>query len=153
MRVFVSLFVLGLFVACGTPGADGTDGRNCTVKDNGDRTVTLTCTDGTKETFASGANGEDGAAGKGKGKGESKQQVDEKEGRFCKRPQPPPSCAYQSSFIPAGDVNSMPSRFHLSTYLASSALMCRLSVCDVCKTTRARADGSEVRTAWRTLSI
>ena len=45
------------------PGADGTDGRNCTVKDNGDATVTLTCTDGTKETFAAGANGEDGEAG------------------------------------------------------------------------------------------
>ena len=63
MRVFVSLLVLGLLTACGTPGADGTDGRNCTVKDNGDRTVTLTCTDGTKEIFSSGANGEDGAAG------------------------------------------------------------------------------------------
>lgn len=63
MRKILNLFVFSMLFACGTPGADGTDGRNCTVKDNGDTTVTLTCTDGTNETFASGANGEDGAAG------------------------------------------------------------------------------------------
>jgi hypothetical protein len=63
MRKILNLFIFTMVTACGTPAADGANGRNCTVKDNGNATVTLTCTDGTNETFAAGANGEDGAAG------------------------------------------------------------------------------------------
>jgi 5'-nucleotidase / UDP-sugar diphosphatase len=47
----------------GPPGMDGDDGSSCTVLDNGDDTVTISCEDGTMATVADGMDGPDGMPG------------------------------------------------------------------------------------------
>jgi OmcA/MtrC family decaheme c-type cytochrome len=49
--------------APGASGQDGTDGVSCTLLNNGDGTVIITCSDGTEATIASGSDGADGADG------------------------------------------------------------------------------------------
>jgi OmcA/MtrC family decaheme c-type cytochrome len=67
MRV-QALIALGVLLAscAGSDGADGSagkDGASCSVKDNGDGTNTILCTDGTSITVQNGRDGKDGKPG------------------------------------------------------------------------------------------
>lgn len=60
MLVMVAI-VFASFAACtgdkGADGSDGIDGASCTVTDNGDGTVTVSCDDGTTVTVSDGTDG------------------------------------------------------------------------------------------------
>lgn len=52
------------FAGCkGSNGASGASGTSCSTRDNGDGTVTISCTDGTSATVSNGAAGSPGADG------------------------------------------------------------------------------------------
>ncbi len=56
--------IIGLVGFTGCKGEDGADGNSCTVAQSSDgETATITCTDGTSFTVASGTNGADGSDG------------------------------------------------------------------------------------------
>jgi OmcA/MtrC family decaheme c-type cytochrome len=59
----VSLAFAGCKGSDGTAGANGANGTSCSTHDNGDGTVTISCTDGTSATVSNGAAGAAGAAG------------------------------------------------------------------------------------------
>src|SRR4051794_31753164 len=53
--------IAALLCSCTGPG--GSDGKPCSVADNGDGTATITCPDGTKVTVTRGSNGTNGTNG------------------------------------------------------------------------------------------
>ncbi len=65
MRIVAHVFLFALIALASTgcsgdAGADGEDGTSCTVTDNGDGTVTISCEDGTEVTISDGQDGTDG---------------------------------------------------------------------------------------------
>jgi len=60
--LFTAVMLMFVFAGCGEKGAAGEAGSSCTVKDNEDGTVTITCEDGTEVTIA-GGKGEKGESG------------------------------------------------------------------------------------------
>ena len=66
------LVIVGMgLVLFGCQGPSGEKGSSCSTRDNGDGTITVSCTDNTSVTLFSGANGNNGVDGRDGGAGSS----------------------------------------------------------------------------------
>ena len=74
-------FCVGLVALSACSGANGADGRSCTVADNHDGTMTVSCEDGTSATVARGADGAKGADGATGASGKGADGVDGVDGK------------------------------------------------------------------------